>query len=100
MVSGNLDQLADAERREIEKKIPVDVYMNLTGSLLAPAIEFDIRQPKNESGNSSFASRKLAEIRADENELNKQVFGLLMINRLRKHDYICLLGTWVSYLVP
>ena len=60
--------------------------MHLTGSLLTPNIDFDIREPKNESSINSFATRKLGEIRADENEMNKQVFGLLMINRFLPPD--------------
>jgi len=72
--------LPDADRREVEKKIPIDVYMHLTGSLLTPNISFDIKEG-NDEGINSFASRKLNEIRNDENELNKQVFGLLMIHR-------------------
>ncbi len=86
LVSQNIDNLSESEKKDIEKKVPVDVYMHLTGSLLTPNIDFDIRQPKNESSMNSFASRKLGEIRADENEMNKQVFGLLMINRFLPPD--------------
>lgn len=81
-----IDQLSEADKKDIEKKVPVDVSMHLTGSLLTPNIAFDIREPKNATGTNSFASRKLGEIRADENELNKQVFGLLMINRFLPPD--------------
>lgn len=82
----SIDQLSEADKKDIEKKVPVDVSMRLTGSLLTPNIAFDIREPKNATSSNSFASRKLGEIRADENELNKQVFGLLMINRFLPPD--------------
>ncbi len=82
----SIDQLSEADKKDIEKKIPVDVSMRLTGSLLTPNIAFDIREPKNATSSNSFTSRKLSEIRADENELNKQVFGLLMINRFLPPD--------------
>ena len=86
LVSQDLSQLSESDKKDIEKKVPIDVSMQLTGSLLTPNIAFDIRQPKSESSSNSFASRKLGEIRADENELNKQVFGLLMINRFLPPD--------------
>lgn len=82
----SIDQLSETDKKDIEKKVPVDVSMRLTGSLLTPNIAFDIREPKNATSSNSFASRKLGEIRADENELNKQVFGLLMINRFLPPD--------------
>ncbi len=82
----SIDALTASDKKDLEKKVPVDLYMQLSGSLLTPEISFDIREPQKTTGTNSFATKKLGEIRADENELNKQVFGLLMINRFLPPD--------------
>lgn len=81
LTEGTGIRLSEADQREAEKKVPVNVYMNLSGSLLSPNIVFDIKIPESGGSISSYATRKLDEIKQDENELNKQVFGLLMLNR-------------------
>lgn len=70
-----------SEQQELSRKIPVDVGMKLTGSLLQPAIAFDLRTSESTSIISSYAYREIDRIKQDENELNKQVFGLLVLNR-------------------
>jgi hypothetical protein len=55
--------------------------MNLSGSLMQPNIGFDIRIPSGFSSVGSLASRELERLKQDPNELNKQVFGLLIMNR-------------------
>ncbi len=75
-----IDKLSAAEQQEVKRKIPVDLYLKLSGSLLQPNVAFDI---KMQSGNGSFSSRanqEIDRIKLDESELNKQVFGLLILN--------------------
>lgn len=56
----------------------VDVLLSIRGQLSEPEINFDIRIP---GGNvTSTVERKLAQIRQDQTELNKQAFGLLVLN--------------------
>ncbi len=81
LTQGTGVKLSDADLHEAEQKVPVNVYMNLTGSLLSPNIAFDIKIPESSSSVNSYATRTIDEIKQDENELNKQVFGLLMLNR-------------------
>ncbi len=66
---------ASAARRPTE----VEVLMNLNGDLLSPELTFDIELP-NIQGSvvNSAVLRKLQDIREEEAELNKQVFGLLL----------------------
>ncbi len=76
------DRLTEMSAAEIERaKTPqdVEVWLELTGSLSQPEIGFDIRQ--RSGGGTSVFERRLFEIKQDENELNKQVFGLLVMNR-------------------
>ena len=73
--------LSDPEIQEARKAIPVDVYINIGGTLEAPEISFDIILPdERSSGGLSEFDQRLSEVKSDQNELNKQVFGLLMIN--------------------
>lgn len=81
LLQGSGAVLTNEELAEANQKIPVNVYMNLTGSLMQPNIAFDIRIPSGFSSAGSLASRELDRLKQDPNELNKQVFGLLIMNR-------------------
>lgn len=81
LMQSNGSVLNTQELNEANQKIPVDVYMNLSGSLMQPNIGFDIRIPSGFSSVGSLASRELERLKQDPNELNKQVFGLLIMNR-------------------
>ncbi len=54
-----------------------EVVMRLTGPLLTPEIEFDIRSKEQ----GAAISAALSGLRNNESELNKQVFSLLVFNR-------------------
>ncbi len=54
-----------------------EVVMRLTGPLLTPEIEFDIRS----GAQGAAVSAALSNLRNNESELNKQVFSLLVFNR-------------------
>lgn len=77
------DQLTEMSNAEIERaRDPrsFEVWLDLTGSLANPEIDFDIRPASGVTTTAPF-ERRLFEVRQDENELNKQVFGLLVMNR-------------------
>ncbi len=78
--------LSDQEIQEARKTTPVDVYINIGGTLEAPDISFDIVLPQERGGGLSEFEQRLNEIKADQNELNKQVFGLLMLNQFLPKD--------------
>ncbi|MBA2408090.1 MAG: translocation/assembly module TamB, partial [Chitinophagales bacterium] len=80
VVGSGISFTSDEEIRDLQRRIPVDVYLNLTGSLLQPDISFDIRLPE-ETTLSSSAYQQVQKVKQDEGELNKQVFGLLLLNR-------------------
>jgi hypothetical protein len=67
-----------AEKLETYKnRVPVECLMHLTGNLLKPQIEFDIDMPGlNENLKSQIKSQM-----SSQEELNKQVFALLVLNR-------------------
>lgn len=68
-----------SQSNDLTKPIPVNLYLNLTGSLLTPSVTFDIKTDKNSTNET--AIRELDKIKQDENELNKQVFGILVLDR-------------------
>jgi hypothetical protein len=74
-----------AIRNTYKQKIPFETELIMKGELLKPEITFDIILP---DGNNSVSTAiinttkaKLAQIRQQPSELNKQVFALLLLNR-------------------
>ena len=77
----NETTLNDSEISESQKRQTVKVLLSLAGDLSGPQITFDIELPENEGTViTSAIERKLETLRNDSNELNKQVFGLLLLN--------------------
>jgi len=76
-----IDLLNRPDDPTLKTKIPVQVYLIMKEELLKPAISFRLDLPENERGANSEAYTKLLQVNRDENELNKQVFALLALNR-------------------
>lgn len=78
-----LDRLSAEQTAEIEQAkriIPVQVLVHLKGEFLDPQISFDIQIPRDKVRNpSTVLVSKLNEIRNNQNELYKQVFGLIVL---------------------
>jgi hypothetical protein len=82
------DQLANVTayvRNTYKQKIPFETELKMKGELMKPSISFDIILPE---GNNSVATEiinttqaKLTQLRQQPDELNKQVFALLLLNR-------------------
>ncbi|MDP5170128.1 MAG: translocation/assembly module TamB [Bacteroidia bacterium] len=62
-------------------RTPVNVNMAMNGSLLAPAIDVSIELPSLSESDASQIASYLKSIQYDEQELNKQVFSLMVFNR-------------------
>jgi TamB, inner membrane protein subunit of TAM complex len=81
-----MDQIGgEAEINIYKQKIPVNTLLKMNGELLKPTITFDIQIPE---GNYNIDPKiitttesKLAQIRQQPSELNKQVLALLLLNR-------------------
>lgn len=61
------------------KATQVIVTMHLTGDLLEPSISFDLEFPNLPPQIKTIADNKLRLLRQDQNELNRQVFGLVVV---------------------
>lgn len=66
---------------------PVNLTMELTGQLLKPDIAFDISFPNLNSELRNYAENKMRSVRLDPNELNRQVFGLLVLGQFLPSGY-------------
>lgn len=71
--------LSDEEKEAAKVRTDVIVFMMLKGYIREPSITFDIQIPKSHDEDVGNAvNRKLAELRRNPEELNKQAFGLLL----------------------
>lgn len=65
--------------REATKATRVLVTMHLKGSLLQPTITFDLDFPNLTGQVKTLVDNKLRQMQQDQNELNRQVFGLVVV---------------------
>lgn len=78
--------ITSSDRNKYLQKLPFEVLLKMTGKLLAPQISFDIILPENKNYAVSAdiiqaTQNKLALLRQEPGDLNKQVFSLLLLNR-------------------
>lgn len=85
LVNDQLGDMTPEERNTYKERIPFETELKLNGELLKPVITFDIVLP---DGNNNVSAEvitttqaKLAQLRQQPDELNKQVFALLLLNR-------------------
>lgn len=82
LMSAQLTGSNEQSTSQFQEKLPFEVYLNVGGELLRPEISFRLDMPENERGafGGAVYSRVL-QINDQEDELNKQVFSLLVLNR-------------------
>jgi len=90
LLNDQLTSLTPEERNTYKQKIPFETELKMRGDLMKPNISFDIILPE---GNNSVSNEiitkteaKLAQLRQDTDDLNKQVFALLLLNRFIGED--------------
>jgi hypothetical protein len=83
LTEAELTSLSETERRELKRRSDMAVALNLSGILAKPDIKFDLRFPESQATRADdLVQSKLKEmLNNDVNELNRQVFGLLVLNR-------------------
>ncbi len=76
---------------EIQKRAArstdVDLLMKLKGELYRPSIDFDISFPILQGDLRNYTDNKLQTLRQDENELNRQVFGLIVLGQFLPTEF-------------
>ncbi|WP_132055859.1 translocation/assembly module TamB domain-containing protein [Pseudocnuella soli] len=79
-------QVEQDQRNFYLQKLPFNVLLNLDGEMLKPVLTFDITLPKDQNYNVGgdvvqTVDYRLAQLRQEPSELNKQVFAILLLNR-------------------
>jgi hypothetical protein len=69
----------DEERSLAQRATEIDLMMQLRGELLKPEIGFDIQFPNISQRLLPYVDNKMRTVKADKNELNRQVFGLVVL---------------------
>lgn len=79
-IGGGSGFLGDSS--ELSRPLMFEVYLIMQGELLKPRISFRLDMPENQrSAGKGGVYSKVNELNQDENELNKQVFSLLVLNK-------------------
>ncbi len=90
LLDDQLSSLTPEERNTYKQKIPIETELKMTGELMKPNITFDIILPEGNNNVSneiiSKTEAKLAQLRQEPDDLNKQVFALLLLNRFIGED--------------
>ena len=85
LVEDRVADLATSQRNIYLQKLPFEIHLDLTGELMKPIIAFDIILPPGNynvgSDVTTEVNARLAQIRQEPSELNKQVFAVLLMNR-------------------
>jgi hypothetical protein len=64
---------------ESRKPTPINLNLNLTGQMLKPDINFNMAFPNLQGQLKGYVESKMSVLRQDQNELNRQVFGLVAL---------------------
>lgn len=82
LMSAQLTGSDNQSTNQYQQKLPFQVFLNVGGELLRPEISFRLDMPEAQRGafGGAVYSRVL-QINDQEDELNKQVFSLLVLNR-------------------
>ncbi len=78
-ITSNSDPSVKGKYRQV---LPFIVYLNIDGELERPKISFDLGMPDNEQGAiGGQVYGRVQQVNQQEDELNRQVFSLLVLNR-------------------
>lgn len=82
LMSSQISGSNQETKSQYKTRLPFLVYLNVAGELLKPEISFALDMPENDRGalGGSVYSQVL-QVNEQEDELNKQVFSLLVLNR-------------------
>lgn len=85
LLDDQLGSVSPTIRNTYKQKIPFETLLKMNGELLKPEITFDIVLPERNYNVSTdiitAAQTKLEQLRQQPDEMNKQVFALLLLNR-------------------
>ena len=79
LVQDQLTAQSQSELNLYKQRLPFNVFLHIKGELMKPQITFDVDLPERQQNQWRDVENKLAQVRADDAELNKQVFALLLL---------------------
>lgn len=83
-----------AKSNEARKRNPVSVLMKMSGPLMQPTIGLDIEVERKYAGSlSGYVAAFESNIKSNENEMNKQVFSLIVLKSIAAQDALNLSGS-------
>lgn len=69
-------------KNKYKQVLPFNVYLNIAGELLQPKISFNLDMPEEQQGAiNGQVYERIQQVNQQEDELNRQVFSLLVLNR-------------------
>ena len=77
-IDGSIDQQLESEA---ENRVPVKLLLSLKNKLYNPDISFDIQIDQLNPTIKNYVDRKIFTLKQYENEMNRQVFGLLVLGQ-------------------
>jgi hypothetical protein len=90
LIIDQLESVSAEVRNTYKQQIPFETELNMKGELMKPSITFDIILPEGNNNVSTeiinATQAKLILLREQPDELNKQVFALLLLNRFIGQD--------------
>lgn len=75
-------------RQQAAYATDVNLLMHLQGELYQPTINFEIAFPMLQGDLKNYTDNKLRVLQQDENELNRQVFGLIVLGQFLPSDFV------------
>ena len=84
-----LGNISDQAKNTYKEKIPFETELKVSGELMKPDISFNIVMPENTTVSAEVSNTiksKLDQLRQNPDELNKQVFALLLFGRFMGED--------------
>jgi len=81
LMETQMSNRTDNDFNRYKQKIPVQVLLKMKGELTKPVISFDIALDEQTASQWKEVETKIEQLRADESEVNKQVFALLLLGR-------------------
>jgi translocation and assembly module TamB len=87
LVGNQIAGMEQNEKNRFRQQLPFQVFLSMEGELMEPVISFDIQLPEEErSALEGMPEARLMMLRQEPNELNKQVFALLILGRFIAED--------------
>lgn len=81
LVATEFESLSSTDKQAARRREKVNVYLQLSGSLLQPNIDFDIRLPDVDKNVANYAVSKLNQIKNDKEKLFNQATALLVFGQ-------------------